>query len=69
VNKIKAEDWNSKYPIGTKVRYWPIKGIEKEYIDTTTRSEAWELGHGEVIVKIVGRTGGCAISHMAVLEE
>ena len=59
-----VDQWNALYPIGTPVRYWPVAG-EEEYIDTTTRSEAWGVSDYPV-VKIVGRLGGCCISHMAV---
>ena len=40
-----VESFNEKYPIGTPVRYWPVKGFD-DHLDTVTRSEAWALGHG-----------------------
>lgn len=61
-----AEQWNADHPVGTAVRYWPIyppiAGVPP--VDTRTRSEAWALGHGAVVVKIEGRTGGVALSHV-----
>ncbi len=39
-----------------------------EPIDTYTRSEAWSLGHGEVVVKIKGRTGGVCVSLLEIIE-
>lgn len=65
-----AEEWNKKYPIGTKVRYYPIKGIpeyDNKYRDSVTRSEAWTLGHGTAIVKIVGTAGGVDLDHLKIL--
>lgn len=65
-----AESWNAAYPIGTAVRYWPIyppmDGIPP--VDTTTRSEAWALGDGSVVVLVVGRSGGVCLSHVEVLK-
>ena len=51
------------------VRYWPIwqPGEQDNSVDTVTRSEPWQLGHGEWVVKVVGHSGGVAVSHLAVL--
>lgn len=54
-----AETWNATHAVGAKVRYWPV--------ETNTRSEAWTLGDGSVVVMIVGRTGGVHLSHIEVL--
>lgn len=35
---------------------------------TTTRSEAWALGDGSVVVLVVGRTGGVHLSHIEVSD-
>jgi len=63
---ITAALWNQRHPVGTPVRYYPIMG-EPEHVDTVTRSEAWELGHGQPVVKISGRTGGVCLQHIEVL--
>jgi hypothetical protein len=64
-----AESWNASYPIGTAVRYWPIyppvEGLAAE--DTRTRSEAWTLGDGSVVVLVGGRAGGVWLSNVEVL--
>lgn len=64
-----AESWNEAYPVGTRVRYWPIyPPIEScPPIDTTTRSEAWALGDGSVVVCVAGKSGGVSLSHVEVL--
>lgn len=61
-----AESWNAAYPAGTVVRYWPIyPPIESvSPVDTRTRSEAWTLGDGSVVVLIEGKAGGVALSHV-----
>lgn len=65
-----AESWNATHPVGTPVRYWPVypphEGIPP--LDTTTRSEAWVLGHGAVVVSVVGISGGVLLSHVEVLR-
>lgn len=61
--------WNAAYPVGTAVRYWPIyppiDGVPP--VDTATRSEAWSLGDGSVVVLVLGVTGGVCLSHVEVL--
>jgi hypothetical protein len=58
-----AEDATLLFPVGTKVKYFPIFG-EPNYEQTEIRSEAWALGHGELVIKIEGRSGGVSISHL-----
>lgn len=63
-----AVSWNAAYPVGTAVRYYPIyPPIESvSPVDTTTRSEAWTLGDGSVVVLIEGKAGGVHLSHVEV---
>ncbi len=63
---MNAKQWNENYPIGTLVKYEPIKGEGYEP-PVSTRSEAWELGHGQPIVKIEGRAGGVCLDHLIVI--
>lgn len=62
------ESWNKAYPVGTTVRYWPVYPPVANIppVDTTTRSEAWTLGDGSVVVSIAGKTGGVRLSHIEV---
>lgn len=50
-----VEAWNGSHPVGTEVILTEDDGSETR---TTTRSEAWYLGHGEAVVKVKGRAGG-----------
>jgi hypothetical protein len=61
--------WNDAYPVGTPVRYYPIyPPIEScPPIETRTRSEAWTLGDGSVVVCVDGKTGGVALTHVEVM--
>ena len=64
-----AASWNAAYPVGTAVRYWPIyppiDGVPPE--DTRTRSEAWTLGDGSVVVLVAGKSGGVFLSNVEAL--
>lgn len=64
-SSFSAAEWNERYPIGTPVRFYSVlPGTEFE--ESKTRSEAWELGHGEPVVKIEGRTGCVCLSHCEI---
>ena len=64
-----AESWNAAHPVGTNVRYYPIYPPIKSVppIDTVTRSKAWALGDGSVVVLIAGHSGGVHLSHIEVI--
>lgn len=62
-----SEDFNRRVPVGTPVRYWPMRGEPSDYVDTVTRSEAWHCGDGTPVVKIEGQHSGVAIDHVRVL--
>jgi hypothetical protein len=57
------KEFSERFPIGTKVKYFPIKGING-YVETEITSEPWVLGHGEAVVKIKDRRGGVCVSHL-----
>lgn len=50
-----SEEFNKKVPVGTPVIYTDDFGVGHA---TKTRSEAWELGHGDAVVMLDGFTGG-----------
>lgn len=57
----------SEIKIGTPVIYWGIikeNGERFNPLKTEIVSEPWELGHGETVCKVVGKSGGVAISHL-----
>ena len=59
----------ARYPVGTPVRYYPIAG-SKECVDSVVRSEPWELGHGAIVIKIEGKTGGVSTApeHLQLID-
>ncbi len=62
---MNAETWNTRHPIGTAVRFYPVRGRDEHEV-TKTRSVAWTLGHGDAVVAVEGRSGGVAIDHIIV---
>ena len=63
-----AEEWNARFPIGTKVIYFPIRG-EVDRKEAVTRSLAWNLGHGMPVAKITGQAGGVFLNHLLPLVD
>lgn len=60
---MRAKEFNKLYPVGTRFKYIPILGCKRR-IRTKTRSEAWDLGYGDALVKIEGRSAGVDITHL-----
>ena len=63
-----AEEWNRKYKVGTVIKYYPWLGPNSSAEISKTRSEAWELGNGDAVVLIEGRSGGVALRNVEVLD-
>ena len=62
-----AAEWNALHPVDTAVRYEPVKG--GNVLETRTRSAAWELGGGHVVVLLEGLTGGKSIQHITAIPK
>lgn len=58
---MKAEEFNEAFPVGSDVIYTDDFGKEHK---TKTRSVAWALGHGDVVVSIEGKSGGYDIKRI-----
>lgn len=54
-----AEQFNARYGVGTPAIYRTTHDAQP--LSTKTRSKAWELGHGESVVMIEGKSGGVAL--------
>lgn len=55
--------FNDKYDIGASFTYQSVIGVTDK-INVNTRSEAWDLPHGETVVKVTGIDRGVYISHL-----
>jgi hypothetical protein len=58
-----AAQFNKRFSIGKRFKYYPIKGRNK-FKDVQTRSAAWNVGHNEAVVNITGQGGSVAICHL-----
>lgn len=63
---LELEAVAGRFPIGQRVRFYPIAG-DLNSITTAIRSAPWRLGHGEIVLKVAGRTGGVLISHLELI--
>lgn len=61
-----AEQWNAAHPVGTKVLYRSHSNASP--LETSTRSAAWALGHGEAVVMVEGVSGCVALWALEVCE-
>ncbi|NRN26727.1 hypothetical protein [Photorhabdus heterorhabditis] len=62
-SKMTVKEFNKKYPIGSEFYYSSLIG--KDSIrHVVTRSAAWKLGHGDIVVSVEGMTGGVNITHL-----
>ncbi len=67
-SKPKAWDlelWNRLNPVGSACELTLDDGST---LTTKTRSEAWNLGHGQAVVSVEGRTGGQMLERLKMLE-
>ncbi|MET3172907.1 UNVERIFIED_ORG: hypothetical protein ABIB52_000735 [Arthrobacter sp. UYCu721] len=63
-----ADAFNQKHRAGTPVQFWP--GIRLETpLESSTRGEAWALPSGTAVVRVQGRPGGIALSHVEVIPR
>lgn len=57
---MKAAEFNRICPVGTPVNYHPIIG-EADCKPMVVDSEAWELGSGQTVVSLQGKSGGVSL--------
>jgi 23S rRNA U2552 (ribose-2'-O)-methylase RlmE/FtsJ len=62
-SSIQLQDIAKLYPIGKKVKYYPIKG-RSQFELTEIKSRPWMLGNNQVVVKVGIRPGGVSIDHI-----
>lgn len=60
-----AAEWNQAHRPGTAVIVTLDSGARKW---TRTRSEAWELGHGQPVVMLEGISGGYDLARVTPME-
>ena len=66
-NPITLDQVALKFPIGTKVKYFPVIGLPS-YTETHVTSEPWDLC-GSIVVRLHGKSGGFDIEHLEVIHD
>lgn len=57
--------------VGIHVTYWGViknDGSKFDPFQTVIVSEPWQLGGGEIVCKVIGKSGGVSIRHLDILE-
>lgn len=60
--------WNAHFPVGTRVLYFPVAGLES-HAEAITATEARVLGSGEVVVSLAGRAGAVSVRHLLAVPR
>lgn len=63
--KYDLKQWNEIFPVGSPCVLTEDDGSETE---THTRSIAWELGHGQAVVKVDGKSGVWMLERIRMCE-
>ncbi len=56
------------FPIGQKVKYFPLLKVAEYFHVGEVRSEPWEVC-GEVVVAITGKAGGLSVEHLEAISD
>ncbi len=56
------------FPIGQKVKYFPLLNDKSQFHVGVVCGEPWELC-GEVVVSVSGKAGGLSVEHLEVHED
>lgn len=67
ITKEDIEQAAKKFPLGTRVKYYPIMGHDN-YELTSIRSEPWECC-SSILIKISGIAGAVNITHLGLMSE
>ncbi|WP_447886334.1 hypothetical protein [Serratia fonticola] len=67
LRKISASEFNRRFPVGSRFCYYPVVGIP-DGEEVVTRSEAWPLRNGKVVVRVDGKIGGVSVQRLEPLE-
>lgn len=60
--------FNEKHSAGTPVLFW--LGLRTDTPEeSTTRGVAWALSEGDAVVRVNGRIGGIALTHIEVIPQ
>ncbi|EMM2166460.1 TPA: hypothetical protein MNP25_003590 [Klebsiella pneumoniae] len=63
LRNMTASNFNQRFPVGTRFKYYPVPGIP-DWSYVTTRSEAWHVKSGRLVVRIEGMIGGLSVNRL-----
>jgi len=63
-----VDRWNSKYPVGTPVRFYPVIGGQ-DRIETKTKTHAFILSGATACVFVEGRAGCVALEAVEPMDR
>lgn len=67
LRNITATRFNQRFPVGSCFIYHPTPGMpEREPV--TTRSAAWHMRNGRLVVRVAGKIGGVSVSRLEPTE-
>ncbi|GIC29822.1 hypothetical protein VCSRO147_0625 [Vibrio cholerae] len=67
MKNLSIEQASIKFPVGAKVKYFPIRGIDK-CEECEVRSDPWMVC-GETVIKVSGRAGCVSVNHLKPINQ
>lgn len=63
LRNLTAKMFNKRFHVGSQFHYYLTPGVsERETV--ITRSEAWHMRNGRLVVRVEGKVGGISVSHL-----
>ncbi|CAM7520854.1 Phage protein [Citrobacter freundii] len=63
LRNLTAKTFNQRFPVGSQFHYYLTPGVSgRETV--VTRSEAWSMRNGRLVVRVEGKIGGISVSHL-----
>ncbi|SEL25181.1 hypothetical protein SAMN04487787_108122 [Kosakonia sacchari] len=67
LRNLTATVFNQRFPVGSRFIYHPVPGMpERE--EVITRSTAWHVRNGRLVVRVEGKIGGLSVNRLEPLE-
>lgn len=67
IKHLTVKEFNKLYPVGTRVKYWPVRTQTDEFVEARTTTPAWQLYCGTNVVGLTVGAGGYCFDNIAVI--
>lgn len=67
LRNLTAMTFNQRFPVGSLFHYYLTPGVSEREI-VITRSTAWHMRNGRLVVRVEGKIGGISVSKMEPLK-